>query len=377
MRLADFIVENLEQILQEWEEFAKAISPSTERMGSVELRDHAAEMLHAVASDLRTPQTPEQQTAKPWGAVLKGKTFTAAETHGIARQISGFTIEQMISEYRALRSSVLRLWSQPCNTGSEFELNDITRFNEAIDQAIAESVVRFAGATRESQDIFLGVLGHDLRTPLGVISLSAEVLMHSNDLSERSKEAVSRISRSVDRATSIMDSLLDFTRSHFGGGFPIMKDQASLTRTCEAIVDEVRAHHPGRSIILEADRDVVGKFDAARMEQVFCNLIENAVQHGKEEGRVAVRLHSEPAHHVVTVHNEGEEIAESDLRELFNPMKRARDGAGDHARRNSQGLGLGLYIAHEIVVAHGGCIEVSSTAAEGTTFRVVLPRTEE
>jgi signal transduction histidine kinase len=372
MRLADFILENLEPILQSWEDFASTMLPAAGGMNSVELRDHAEQMLRTIVADLRTKQTTEQATIKSHGRGPRGKEDTAAETHALIRLTSGFTIEQMVSEYRALRASVLLLWSKRIREGVEFELEDMVRFNEAIDQALAESVVRFANAVNESQHLFLGILGHDLRTPLGAISLGAEVLLRDENLDSRQTGIASRIYSSVGRARSIVDSLLDFTRSHFGGGIPVNRAEIDLTAICTGMVDEVRAYHPDRTILFKASEPLIGQFDAERMEQVFCNLIENAVRHGSDTTPIQVSLQAVPDGAAFSAHNQGAPIDEHVLPHIFNPMSHY-PGHMLNKDNLGSGLGLGLHIAHEIVTAHGGKIEVESTPDQGTTFTVTVP----
>lgn len=373
IRLADFIVDNMEQILQAWEDFAATVVPAAHAMDCTELRDHAAQMLAAIARDLRTTQTSKQQIAKSHGKgpVIEGET--AAETHALTRLMSGFTIDQMISEYRALRTSVLMLWSRNMKDGLQFELEDMTRFNEAIDQALAESVARYSQAVRESQNIFLGILGHDLRTPLGAISMAAELLAHSKDLDSRQQKIVSRIDNSVGRAKNIVETLLDFTRSHLGGGIPVKRINTDLAAICSAMVDEVNAHHPTHRIVFESSGEVTGMFDPDRMEQVFSNLIENAVKHGGNTAPVMVRLQATGNEIEFSVMNEGEVISESDRLTIFNPMARHSEYAS-RDRGSSAGLGLGLYIVQEIVTAHQGRIDVESNRESGTVFRVCLTR---
>lgn len=371
MRLADFIEENLEQILQSWENFASTMTPAAANMSSAELRDHAEQMLRTIADDMRTAQTAEQSIQKSKGKGPHDPHDTAAELHALTRLMSGFTIEQIVSEYRALRASVLLLWSRRVKEGVEFELEDMTRFNEAIDQSLAESVVRFAASVNESQHIFLGILGHDLRTPLGAISLGAQVLLHTPDLDSKHVRIASRIYASVGRAKSIVDSLLDFTRSHFGGGIPIQYAKVNLRAVCAEMVDEVRTYHPDRSILFVAS-DVTGDFDKGRMEQVFCNLIENAVQHGDKTAAVRVSLGTVGANVRFSVHNQGDTIPADVIPQLFTPLKYLSPDLNANPYLHS-GLGLGLYIAHEIVGAHRGKIEVTSTPVDGTTFTVTLP----
>lgn len=372
MRLGNFIRTNMEQILQKWEDFAKSVIPVGKVMSSLELRDHAEQMLIVIASDLDVPQTVEAQFTKSIGKGPDNKEETAAETHALTRLLSGFTIDEMISEYRALRASVLSLWSMQIKNGTDFEIEDMTRFNEAIDQALAESVAKYTLAVRESQHIFLGILGHDLRTPLGAVSLGAEILLHADDLDSRYSKTALRIYTSIGRANRIVSDLLDFTRSHSRGGIPISVQQTDVAAVCREIVEEVRAYHPERTIDLNCPRHLMGSCDSGRIEQVFSNLIGNAVQHGDNNEPVTVSLHRDEDDIIFVVHNEGEAIAERDLPYIFNPMSRHSKFAEDD-REPSSGLGLGLYIAHEIVAAHNGKIEISSEEGRGTDFIVKLP----
>jgi hypothetical protein len=142
VRLSDFILENMEPILQAWEDFARTIEPPALTMDDVELRDHAKLMLTVIAADLKTSQTKLQQSEKSKGNAPRDKQDTSAETHAEARLLSGYSVEQLVSEYRALRSSVLHLWTSQAAGGQATDMEDMTRFNEAIDQALAESVAR-------------------------------------------------------------------------------------------------------------------------------------------------------------------------------------------------------------------------------------------
>jgi hypothetical protein len=143
IRLADFIRENMESILSAWEDFARTIEPPALTMNDAELRDHAALMLDAFADDLDSPQSEHERIIKSQGRAQSAEGDTAAESHAEARLLSGYTVVQLVSEYRALRSSVLALWSRQPNVDHATAMEDMTRFNEAVDQALAESVARW------------------------------------------------------------------------------------------------------------------------------------------------------------------------------------------------------------------------------------------
>lgn len=152
VRLSHFILDQMEPILQEWENFAKTIEPPAFTMDSKALRNHASLMLKAIAFDLDTPQTTLERAEKSKGRGPQGQEDTAAETHAVARLESGYTINQLVSEYRALRASVLYLWSERLQAGLSTDGDDVTRFNEAVDQALAESVARYAQITAHAAE---------------------------------------------------------------------------------------------------------------------------------------------------------------------------------------------------------------------------------
>lgn len=372
MRLSNFITENLEPILQSWEDFARTIDTPGAPLDSNALRDHAELMLHAIVLDLRTKQTAEEQIAKAQGNAPTTDTETPAETHAVTRLMAGFTIDQMVSEYRALRTSVLSQWLLQVKAGSPLDFDDMTRFHEAIDQALAESIASYSRAVDASRNVFLGILGHDLRTPLGAIMLGADALRRAEGLGERPAKISAQIYTSVKRANQIVGDLLDLTRCQMGPGMPIRKDGLDLLPVCQRIVDEIRAFHLGANILFNEKASAPGEFDGARIEQVFSNIISNAVKHGDNQFPIEVSLKVEDQLVVFSAHNSGEPIPDDVLPFIFNPMGRfSQHAAIDHGPTG--GLGLGLFIASEIVASHAGGIEVVSSEEHGTTFIVRLP----
>jgi signal transduction histidine kinase len=376
MNLSTFIFENMEAILQEWEDFAKKITiHSTHVMGTTELRDHAKQMLQVIAADLHTPQDTQQGIDKSHGLAPESKDSTAAEIHAVARLTSGFTIEQLMAEYRALRASVLRLWRDRVKISDPAEIQEMVRFNEAIDQALTESVARYSEILRESQNLFLAILGHDVRTPLGAISMGAQVLLLDETLPGKSLKMASRILSSTNRIDEIVSDLLDFATSHLGDGIPVSPSPMDLAEVCNNIVEEARTFHPERAMELEMAGDLCAVWDRARISQALSNLIANAIQYGPETDPVNITVTGEEKEIVWTIHNKGEVIAPEKLKTIFDPAKRfALRPAHERALAQTQNLGLGLYITREIISAHGGRISIVSNMAEGTSFTIRLPR---
>ena len=374
MRLSEFILENREPILAEWETFARTCTPASAGMDILALRDHANEMLTVIAADLAKPQGQHAQAEKSKGKAPEVAHTTAAEDHGADRAGSGFSVEQMISEYRALRASVIRLWTKQEGGKLALEnLEDLTRFNEAIDQSLAESVTRYTEELGHSKEMFLAILGHDLRTPLGAIITSARFMLETRELKEPHLTLTSRIASSSTRMNQLVGDLLDFTRSRLGGGIPIVRKDASMTKIVQDVVDEIGAVHPLRRVQVDFNGDNHGEWDCPRITQALTNLIGNALEHGSDKTPVAVDVRSDDRDVSIAIHNRGSAIPAHQLNGIFDPMKRGR--TTPNAGRNGGGnLGLGLYIASQIVQSHKGRIEVASSDMAGTTFTVHLPK---
>jgi signal transduction histidine kinase len=379
MRLADFILANREPILAEWEAFARTCAPAGGTMDIVALRDHANEMLTAIAADLATPQNRLAQSEKSKGRALAADpaTATAAGEHGAGRAESGFTVAQMVAEYRALRASVIRQWTKARGELGRPEVEDLTRFNEAIDQSLAESVTRYEEGVQQAKETFLAILGHDLRTPLGAIAMSAAFMVETGELEEPHRTLVARIASSAKRSLTMVGDLLDFTRSRLGGGIPIVRVEMNLGKLVHDVVDEISAAHPGCSIQVDTRGEQRGEWDAARIGQALGNLVGNAVQHGAHDTPVIVEVSGDAEEVAVAVHNGGVPIPPEQLDGIFNPMKAQRTARPASERGPTGSLGLGLYIAERIICAHDGRIEVESSAAGGTRFTVHLPRRAE
>jgi signal transduction histidine kinase len=374
VRLAEFIATNTEPILLEWVAFAASCGPAAKLMDDSSLRDHALAMLRVIVADLRTVQTAAEQSEKSKGNSdsAAGDPDTAAETHGADRAWSGFTVGEMVSEYRALRASVIRLWIKASGTLTGADLGDLVRFNEAIDQAIAESITRYTEDLDHSKEMFLAVLGHDLRTPLGAVLMSSQFMLDTGDLVEPYRALASRIAHSASRMNGMVSDLLDFTRTQLGSGVPIVRAETDLAKMVRNAVDEVGAANPDRSFEMSTSGNVVGEWDEARMHQALTNLLANAAQHGAAEWPISVHMSGEPEDVVIVVHNFGKVIPSSEIFGIFSPFKRLKEGVP--VERDSSNLGLGLFIADRIVKAHGGTIEVTSAASTGTFFTIRLPR---
>ena len=371
MRLADFILRNIETILGEWEEFAATLVPAATGMTSLALRDHAKQILEAVAKDLSTPQTKEAQAEKSKGRAPepRGAPETAAQTHAVLRAQSGFDINQLAAEYRALRASVLYLWMEACEP-DEISLDDVVRFNEAIDQAIAESISFFSAQVDQARNLLLGMLGHDMRSPLNTILMTAKYLATLN-AGENVADAASRLIRSGASMRALLDDLIDFNRTTLGLGIKIDLADLDLAALFKDELEQLRGAHPGRQIELEVVDDTRGTWDGVRLQQLLRNLVVNAIHYGAADTPIHVVLTRGEGDFTIEVKNSGPAIEKEILQQIFDPLRRGR-GQGERDDSGT-GLGLGLYIVREVARAHGGDVTVRSDNRE-TVFAVKLPR---
>jgi signal transduction histidine kinase len=378
MRLSDFIRSHTALIISEWESFAQTLLPAAEDMSPLTLRNHISQILAFIVDDIESSQSGPEQIQKSHGEgpkeIAEIKTGNSvAEAHAALRLAGGFNMDQMVSEYRALRASVIKLWSAERTEMRGSDVMDLTRFNESIDQALTESICYYTKKVAHSRDLFLGILSHDLRNPLGAILASAELTLRIGALNDRQTMLLSQIVDSTQRVNEIVDHLLDLTRSRLGSGLPIIKGHMDFGFVSRQMTDEMRAAHPKRDITLEVTGKLEGEWDKARIGQVFSNLIGNAIQYSFRDTPIDVRIMGEDNGVMLSVHNQGNSIQPAKLAGIFDALTRSVGQDGQEVE-GSVNLGLGLYITKEIVVAHGGSINVTSTEKGGTTFTASFPR---
>jgi signal transduction histidine kinase len=375
MKLSTFITAHLEKILFEWDTFAKTLFPASPATPHHILRDHAGEILQEIVVDLDTHQTAEQQTEKSKGQLDEHvNKKSAAAIHGTLRQASGFTLTQLTAEYRALRATVLRLWMPHMQVGTHESATDMMRFNEAMDQALAESVVTYSENSDRTRDTFLAILGHDLRSPLFTMKLAGSYLMRPAIGTEGTREMGARVARSAATMTAMVKDLLEYARTQLGGEIPLTLLPENMAAICQAALDDTQAGYPDCPFELEASGDLSGAFDSARLQQLFSNLLNNAAQYRDDTRAVTITALGGADSITVQVCNHGPVIPAPSLQAIFDPLVQLSVEQGLQEGAPSSSLGLGLFIAREITTAHDGTITVASNEHSGTVFTVKLPR---
>jgi signal transduction histidine kinase len=304
--------------------------------------------------DDERPDTSEQWLTRVHPADLDR---VAGELERLRSHTGQFTLEAQVSAAGAdshwieIRGRVLRdeagLFAGACGT-----VQDVTHRKEP-------EVFR---------DLLLAALSHDLRDPLTAIQIGTSLLLRREKLEARGTVTAKRVMASAKRISAMVDQVLDFTRLRVRGSLPCNRRLSNLGLIVASVVDEMDLAHPGRQIELEHDGNLDGRWDGDRLTRLVSNLVSNALLHGDAKAPVTVRAVDQGSEALVVVHNRGAPIPAAELATIFDPFRRSARPS------TSVGLGLGLFIAHEIARAHGGKMWATSSAGEGTQFSALLPR---
>jgi signal transduction histidine kinase len=374
MELAAFIRSNEGVIVAEWEAFAHTYLASAAHMDRFALRDHIIGLLRFIADDLETSETERQRSEKAKGRGPKegGALDSAAETHAALRFTGGFDTIEMISEFRALRASVIKLWrAEWANADAADILPDLLRFNEAIDQVMTESLGRFTEKFTHSGSLFVGTLVHDFRGPLAAVHNSAQALLTRRKLDDEQAGMVAQIETSTSLINRLVSDLIDAVRIQLHEDMPIAHAPMEIGNAVQEAAKEVQAAHPNRRISIKTSGDLAGDWDRTRVGQVLSNLIGKAAMLGSRTSAIDVAAKGAGHEVVLSVHTEGA-ISPDAIATVFDPLPHGKDE--DRSRSEEARLDLGLFITKGIVTAHGGKITVTSSKEEGTTFVAHLPR---
>lgn len=366
--LAAFIRRNRQRIVEEWFESVREL-PSSHALPPEVVRNHIPEFLERLADAVESHDTT--------ALLLRG----LPNLHAALRVREGYDLRQVIAEYRTLRSVISRLYRTQGDLSEESrpKLRPLSVMNAALDLAIADAVDQYSIDYGKAREMFIGMLGHDLREPLSAISFAAGTLWERRDeLDARTLKTVARIASSARRMDRMIRDLLDFARGRLGSGFPIVPAPIDARAVISETVSEIAQAHPTRAIECRApasEADFRVRWDGDRVAQAIANLVSNAVVHGTDP--VVVEPAAQADWITIEVRNGGE-IPPQILPNIFAPFTqqgpdRRRDGGHVGPERRRGHLGLGLYIVQEVATAHGG--RVTAESHDGlTTFRMVLPR---
>ncbi|XXY44928.1 HAMP domain-containing sensor histidine kinase [Sorangium sp. So ce269] len=348
--------------------------PQARALDDEDLRNYTPKLLEDLIDSLAQsarPGTPGGASGQEIGS------SDAAKLHASHRLAQRYSLAEELRELGALRSVIIDMFARErVNLGD----GEAQLVHSALDEAMVTAAVEVERTTSAElrrdvvlRELFIAVLGHDLRTPLSAVRFATAALLKREDVTAAVARLVQRIAASNDRAIRLVDDMLDLTRVRCHGGLPVEPKPIDLCSICRQVVVELELSRPEHTIRFEAQGDGHGTWDPGRMEQLMSNLIGNAIDYSPPDEPVQVELRGQDQAVVLEVSNRGSPIPPDLLPVIFDPFRRGDQQHED--LRRSKGLGLGLFIAKAIVDAHGGAIEVTSTPEQGTTFRVMLPRT--
>ena len=381
MRLVPFIESNVEPILGEFEAFARTMLPAAANMTIAELRNDAEKILRAVIEDMETSQNAQEQSKKSKGqrAESASAVHQAARSHALARLADLFNQNQLIAEYRAFRASVIKLWTEQIGVADRAALDELTRFNEAIDQALGESVAAFASEVEQRlrradrrKDEFLATLAHELRNPLAPITIAARIASSPSASPAQLRWSYDVVERQVHNMARLLDDLLDVSRIT-QGKLQLRTDQVNLAATIANAVEtarpiiEARGH---RLTVTLPERPIYLVADALRLAQVFSNILINAAKFSERNRRIDLSARVEESFAAIVIRDYGLGIEPHMLLRVFE-MFAQEPSALD---RTERGLGVGLAVVKGLVELHGGTVEARSEGlGRGSEFIVRIP----
>lgn len=373
--LSRYIENNIERVAANWTSSGAGHLPGS---GTVGFADQAR-ILRAIVADMNVPRAENLPAGEPShpGFAATPTVTEAARDYALRRLHDGFTLDQLVSEFRALRTSVIRTSVTDMDMADRNVLDELIAFDESLDQALTEAVRSFYDGLNQARDLFVAVLGHDLRDPLNAIKSATDLQRVAKDDLEARRQANDTAARSIARMSEMIEDLLDFSRTRLGGKLPLARrDGVNMEEVCEEISESLRLVYSEQEIRLTCRGDLNGSWDVGRIRQVVANLAKNALDYGSKDTPVLINVEGVGDEVLISVNNQGVPISDEQKPTIFDPLSRGAFG-GTAPQRSADSLGLGLYIVKEVVEAHGGSVEVTSDVQAGTTFTVTLPRYEE
>lgn len=375
MKLGALIHANLEAIIDHWEAATCAALGSSKSVAlGPALREPYRDLIFQTLAATQAAAGENLSTTALDEAARSAAEQQSAAKYVTLRYAAGLSVAEMVCEFGLLWPSVLATWQSQGNPEEAPDLDEFGRFARALHQILARSVENYLDRVSAAGDMFLAILGHELRNPLQAIAVAGRLLAAPNLADPVRVETAARLSRATRLMEGLVSDLLDFTRSRLGVRTRVERSPCDLREACEEALEVAQMSAPEREFRRHFAGNLQLPADRARVRQVMSNLLNNALQHGDEATPISLSATGTEESIVLTVSNFGRVIPEDAAGLIFEPLVQVPISSVDPAKRSKHSLGLGLYIAREIVRAHDGTITVHSSPSTGTTFTVRLPR---
>jgi signal transduction histidine kinase len=370
-KVASLLRDQKETLIREWTSRVRAdpvIRPA-HNLDEERLRNNVPRIVEALIASL---QQSAQRTELKGASAQEIGGDEAARMHAQHRLQDGYTLGEELRELGHLRHVLVDVCT---GAGLILKGAEANLVHGVVDAVMTTAALEMEKTTSEDlrrdialRELFVAILGHDLRTPLTSIVLASSKLLLCDDFTEAVSKDLRRIAASAARMQSLIEDLLDMARVR-NGGLPITRKPTDLRLLCEQVVDETRLIYPHCTLQLHSSASVSGEWDPERLTQLLQNLVGNAIEHGQPEAPIQVEVRDQGHAVEVEVHNEGLPISPEVLPSIFDAFIQ-----GEPAARRMKGLGLGLFISKAITEAHHGSLRVRSEPDRGTSFIATLPR---
>ena len=371
MKVSDIIRQHKEQILQEWIASIKKEVPEAKKHDLVALQNDVPDLLDDIAADLDAQQVDQD-------------THDDIEHGKLRADFDNYSLSHVIREYRLLLRTILSVIDEH----SPIQLEERDKIIFLITLAIEQAAEVFfqtrqqeeKGAKEEAQaqtqalqqegqlrDTFIETVTHDIRNPLSNITALVNLLQEKLSDNPSLHRPLEAIHTSVDRADTLIRNLLDVNLIELGGQLPIKPRQCDLMEMVRASVSFFQAQYQGTLQLVAPEPTLVGDFDDQMLRRALDNLIKNAIKYGESDGPIVITCQRSGQAIVLSVHNDGNPIAQDQLDKIFTRYYRASE------QQRSQGWGIGLSLVRGIAQAHDGAVTATSDAQQGTTFTLRLP----
>jgi signal transduction histidine kinase len=348
LRLPTFIIDHIDQIIVAWRDAAPASTSP--------LESQAKQLLMSVAADIES-------------GASQSTSSTAVTVRAALRGAPDFDLQQVGAALRLLRTVLSNAW-KACEAAG---CDELQRLNETLDFALSEAIAQHTLQVERTRSLLLGMLGHDLRTPLTAIKMTCQYLTRPDAAPEGKLEAVARVSRCAATMDGMIRDVLDFARSRLGKNMTVIAGQIDAGDVCRDAIDDVRAEHPRCDFRLDAPGKLDATAEAARLRQALRNLLDSAARIGARGMPIRLTANHAGDGLVFRVRCEGGVLSQDTLRTIFDPIAQLAIAGANADGNPPADLGLELFIAREIMRAHGGDVAVTSSEAGETVFEAKLP----
>jgi signal transduction histidine kinase len=372
MKLSALMHGQLDAIIDRWEAVThEALGPSKVATLGKTLREPYRDLILQMLAEMPATLSGEQSSSALDEGDLRAGGQDCVARYVASRYAAGLTVADVVCELGLLWPSVLFLTR---NLAQEASLDELERFTGALHNMLARSVQSYLDRMSAAGDMFLAILGHEIRNPLQAVAVAGKLLAVPSLPDPIRVETAARVSRATNLMESLVSDLIDFTRSRLGVRARVERSACDLREACQEALELAQMSAPERVFKHQFVGNLQLQADRARVRQVISNLLNNAVQHGEEATPISLIALGTEESIMLTVSNFGRPIPEEAARLIFEPLVQVPISSADPTKRFKHSLGLGLYIAREIVRGHDGTITVHSSPTAGTTFTVRLPR---